>query len=354
MRDEALPPFSLAEVVTRWQFAPIITAFAVVAAGFYLWGVLRVRRRHPARPWPLYRTGLFLGGLAVVVIATESGIGRYDDVLFWDHMVQHLLLLMVAPPLLVVGQPATLLLHASRNPLHTWTKRVLRSRVLAAITWPPFGVALYVGVIVGTHLTGFMNLVTEHNAVHQGEHVLYLVVGYLYFLPLIGKEPIRWKVSYPLRLFLLFIAMPVDAFTGVVLGSYQTDPFVPMDPRSWGPSAVNDLHEGGAVMWIGGAAIMFLMIMVTFFQWTRETRPSVSMGWLESARRASLADRIAEANPAGAASAQVRDRDTSGAARNANVDEDEDQLAAYNDYLARINASSGRNPGPPPDSSIVT
>ena len=75
--------------------------------------------------------------LAIVVIATESGIGSYDDVLFWDHMVQHLLLLMVAPPLLVVGQPATLLLHASRNPLHTWAKRVLRSRVLAAITWPP-------------------------------------------------------------------------------------------------------------------------------------------------------------------------------------------------------------------------
>ena len=107
-------------------------------------GVLRVRRRHPARPWPLYRTALFLGGLAVVVIATESGIGSYDDVLFWDHMVQHLLLLMVAPPLLVTGQPATLLLHASRNPLHTWTKKVLRSRVVAGLTWPPFGVALYV------------------------------------------------------------------------------------------------------------------------------------------------------------------------------------------------------------------
>ena len=117
-----------------------------------------------------------------------------------------------------------------------------------------------------------MNLVTEHDAVHEAEHVLYLVVGYLYFLPLIGKEPIRWKVSYPLRLFLLFIAMPVDAFTGVVLGSYQTDPFVPMEPRTWGPSAVSDLHEGGAVMWIGGAAIMFVVIMVTFFQWTRETR----------------------------------------------------------------------------------
>src|SRR5436190_20161598 len=119
MGDEVLPPFSLAEVVTRWQFAPVITAFAVMTAGLYVWGVLRVRRRHPARPWPLYRTGLFLGGLAIVVIATESGIGRYDDVLFWDHMVQHLLLLMVAPPLLVVGQRATPPPHARRHPPHT-------------------------------------------------------------------------------------------------------------------------------------------------------------------------------------------------------------------------------------------
>ena len=202
-----------------------MTAFVVLAAGLYLWGVLRVRRRHPARPWPWYRTALFLGGLAVIVIATESGVGSYDDVLFWDHMVQHLLLLMVAPPLLVVGQPATLLLHASRNPVHTWTKKLLRSRVVTWITWPPFGVALYVGVIVGTHLTGFMNVVLSNDTVHEAEHVLFLVAGYLYFLPLIGREPIRWRVSYPSRIFLLFLAMPVDAFTGLVLGSENANPF---------------------------------------------------------------------------------------------------------------------------------
>ncbi|MGH3245656.1 MAG: cytochrome c oxidase assembly protein, partial [Trebonia sp.] len=242
--------------------------------------------------------------------------------------------------------PVTLLLHASRNPLHTGVKRLVRSRPVQWLTWPVFGVVAYCATIVGTHLTDFMNLVTEHDAVHEAEHVLYLVVGYLYFLPLIGKEPIRWKVSYPLRLFLLFIAMPVDAFTGVVLGSYQTDPFVPMDPRSWGPSAVDDLHAGGAVMWIGGAAIMFAVIMVAFLQWTMEPRSSASMGWLESARRANMAERIAETSPAGADDAQSRDRATGGAARNVNVDEDDDQLAAYNDFLARINSHGGKESDP--------
>jgi putative copper resistance protein D len=350
MGDEVLPPFSLAEVVTRWQFAPIITAFAVVAAGLYLWGVLRVRRRHPARPWPLYRTALFLGGLAIVVIATQSGIGSYDDVLFWDHMVQHLLLLMVAPPLLVVGQPATLLLHASRNPLHTWAKKVLRSRVLAAITWPPFGVALYVGVIVGTHLTGFMNLVETNSTVHDAEHALYLISGYLYFLPLIGREPIRWRVSYPSRIFLLFIAMPVDAFTGLVLGSESSNPFPGLAEQrpGWAPSPLTDVHIGGAVMWVGGAGIMFGLVMAVFFAWSREKRSDGGLGWLESARRSNFAtlvsshqDDSADPGPASpAATRPAATRPASARPASARGDEsvdDDEHLAAYNAFLARIN-----------------
>jgi cytochrome c oxidase assembly factor CtaG len=352
MGSSTLPPFGWGEAVTNWQFAPIVTGFTVILAAAYLWGALRVRKRHPRRPWPIGRTIAFLFGLLVINVATQSGIGTYDDTLFWDHMIQHLMLIMVAPPLLVSGQPVTLLLHASRNPLHTWVKKIIRSKPVLWITWPAFGVAAYAATIVGTHLTNFMNLVIEHDAVHESEHVLYLVVGYLYFLPLVGREPIKWKVSYPLRLFLLFIAMPVDAFTGVVLGSYQTDPFVPMDPRSWGPSAVNDLHQGGAVMWVGGAAIMFVVIMLTFFAWTRETRSSAStMGWLEVARRASMADRMAEVMPAAPAATQAGERGTGPSVRIADVDEDDDQLAAYNAYLARISGPAGHRPEAPTDES---
>jgi cytochrome c oxidase assembly factor CtaG len=332
-----LPPFSWGEAATNWQFAPIVTGFTAVLAAVYLWGAFRVRKRHPRRPWPVGRIIIFLLGLLVINLATQSGIGTYDDTLFWDHMIQHLMLIMIAPPLLVSGQPVTLLLHASRNPLHTWVKKIVRSRPVLWITWPGFGVAAYAATIVGTHLTNFMNLVMEHEAVHEGEHVLYLVVGYLYFLPLVGREPIKWRVPYPLRLFLLFLAMPVDAFTGVVLGSYQTDPFAAMAPRSWGPSAVNDLHQGGAVMWIGGAAIMFVVIMVTFFAWAREPRSSAAMGWLEVARRSAMADRIGEAVPAAPATIQAQARPVGQSTRPADVDDSDDQLAAYNAYLARIN-----------------
>lgn len=342
MGSQALPPLTLPEVVIRWQFAPVVTGFIIVVAGLYLWGVLRVRRRHPARPWPIHRTAAFLGGLAVIVTATQSGIGSYDDVLFWDHMVQHLLLLMVAPPLLVAGQPFTLLLHASRNPLHTWAKKVLRSRVVAAITWPPFGVALYTATVVGTHLTGFMNLVLADGAVHDAEHALYLVAGYLYFLPLIGREPLRWRVSYPVRILLLFIAMPVDAFTGVALGSEGGNPFpnLARGRPAWAPNPISDVHIGGAVMWVGGAGIMFAIMMMVFFAWSREARTDSGLGWLEAARRANFATLVnAHYDPdksrGGSPSAGAPGRAE-------NVDDDE-HLAAYNAFLARINR--------PPDQS---
>jgi len=255
--------------------------------------------------------------------------------------VQHLLLLMVAPPLLVVGQPATLLLHASRNPVHTWAKKLLRSRVVTWLTWPPFGVALYVGVIVGTHLTSFMNLVLANETVHNAEHVLYLVAGYLFFLPLVGREPIRWKVSYPTRIFLLFIAMPVDAFTGLALGSESGNPFsnLAVDRPSWAPSPLSDVHIGGAVMWVGGAGLMFALTMTVFFAWSRETRADGGLGWLEAARRASFAARVGAHQETGASPdappLAVPAGDTQ------SMDDDE-HLAAYNAYLARLNQQHDR------------
>jgi putative copper resistance protein D len=341
---DALPPFTWSEALTNWEFAPIVTAGVVIAAGLYAWGMIRVRRRHPARPWPLWRGLAFLLGLLVIVLVTEGGVGTYDDTLFWDHMIQHLMLLMIAPPLLVTGQPMTLLLHASRNPLHTWAKRVLRSGPVHAITAPPLGIVVYAATVVVCHLTSFMNLVESNEDVHQAEHALFLVVGYIYFLPLIGKEPIGWKVSYPLRLFLLFLAMPIDAFTGVILGSETALPFKAFSqPRPWGPAPLQDIHLGGAVMWIGGAAIMFVMILATFFAWSRESRPSAGMGWLELARRANLATVTAEPLVPGRASAGPLLSD------NADLDSDEASLSAYNAYLARINDPTGHSIPPARD-----
>jgi putative copper resistance protein D len=333
-----LPPFGWYPAVTHWRFAPVVTAFVVLSAGLYLWGVHRVARKHPARPWPRWRTGMFLAGLAVVVLATEGGIGVYDDILYWDHMVQHLMLIMIAPPLLIAGQPIILLLHASRNPLHTWAKRVVRSRVVTFLTWPVLGFLAYAAAIAGAHLTGLANVIEENAVVHNLEHGLFLLVGFLFFLPLLGREPIHWRLSYPIRFVTLVLVMPVDTFTGLILGYGNAGtPGVP-DPAeqpAWAPGLVQDLHWGGAIMWIAGDALMFGLMMLFFLLWRPDEGDrgrGRGRGWLEQARRANMARLVT--GPGG----EDAPADGSGPdwSSQKSIDDDE-HLAAYNAYLARLN-----------------
>lgn len=335
------PPLDLRTLFTVWEFSPLVTALVVVAAVAYLFGMWRVRRDHPSRPWPLPRAASFFIGLAVIIVAIQSSIGAYDDVLFSMHMWQHLLLLMVVPPLLLSGQPVTLLLHASRNPLHSWVKRLVRSRVVSVATYPALGIALYAAVVVGTHLTSFMNLSLTHPFLHEAEHVLYLVAGYLYFLPLVGKEPIRWRLSYPAQLFFFALVMPVDTFTGVVFLQTNHEMFPAYaGRRDWGPTLIADLHNGGAVMWIAGDGIMFLLIVLLFAGMVRN-RADVDAGrWLEGVRARRFAG-LAASGSAGEAIVDVVDVAT-------DTDRDDRQLDAYNEYLQRLNGGSSSPAGSSP------
>jgi putative copper resistance protein D len=342
--EAILPPLTWHTALTQWSFDVGITAGLVVAAVAYLVGVWRVWRAHPARPWPLARTSSFLFGLFVLAFATQGSVGAYDDVLFYMHMWQHLLLIMIVPPLVLAGRPVTLLLHASKNPLHTWVKRAVRSRVVTAITFPLVGVALYTGVVVGTHLTDFMNVTLTNPSMHYLEHALYLVSGYLYFLPLIGHEPIRWRLTYPAQLFLFVVAMPVDTFTGVVLMQTSHPLFSAyVGRRDWGPSVVDDLHIGGGVMWIAGDGLMFVLILLLFAGVIRRGVQFNAGSWLESVRTNRFRELAAGETAAGSDS-----QPASGNSRREPAvvdDDDEAQLAAYNEYLARLHGGPGSPAG---------
>jgi cytochrome c oxidase assembly factor CtaG len=256
-----VPPLTAGNALAVWQFAPLVSTLLTLLAAAYLGCVRIVGRRHPARPWPAARTATFMLGLVAIAVATQSSIGAYDDVLFSVHMIQHLLLIMVAPPLLIFGRPVTLLLHASRNPLHTRVKQALRSPVVSGLTWPPAAVALYAAVVISTHLTPLMNVVLENEAVHDAEHALYLVVGYLYFLPIVGSEPVRWRLSALGRCLLLLMTMPVDTLVGVVLmlAPRELFPAYARTGRTWGPGLVTDLHQGGLIMLAGSDLVMTVL-----------------------------------------------------------------------------------------------
>jgi cytochrome c oxidase assembly factor CtaG len=235
--------------LTTWQFVPQVSGLLLLFAALYLAGARAVARRHPARPWPRTRTAVFLSGLAMIAVAIEGSDGVYDDVLLRAHMVQHLLLIMVAPPLLVYGRPVTLLLHAARGPWHRRALRVVRSRTVTALTWPPFTVALYFLVVLGTHLTP---LILARGWLHDGIHLAYLVTGYLFFLPLVGAEPTRWRPSLFYRYVLLLTAMPAD----IVVGAFY------MSDGPIGRYSAGDVHGAGLIMLAGGELIMTAFAML--------------------------------------------------------------------------------------------
>jgi putative copper resistance protein D len=220
--------------------------------------------------------------VAVIAVAAQSSVGVYDDVLFSVHMVQHLLLIMVAPPLLICGRPATLLLRMTRGRVRSGVRDVLRSRAVSLLSWPPMSVTLYAAAVIGTHLTPLMDLVLENAAFHNAEHAVYLVVGYLYFLPVIGSEPIRWRPSVLGRYLLLLITMPVDTAVGVTLMLMPRElfPAYARAGRPWGPSPLTDLHHGGLIMFTGsdlimaGLAVVLAARLVRAREVARHGRPS--------------------------------------------------------------------------------
>ena len=340
---ESLPPLTAGDAWRIWQLAPAASAILLLLAGGYLWGVHRVNRRRPAGRWPPSRALAFLSGLGVIAVATQSSVGVYDDVLFSAHMVQHVLLIMVAPPLLVFGRPVTLLLHAARNPVHTWVKRAVRSRLAAALTWPPGAAVLYAAVVVGTHTPPVMDLVLGSGAAHDAEHVLYLAAGYLYFLLIIGSEPVRWRVSMAGRYLLLLIGMQVDTVVGVVLmvvGHEIYPAYARADPV-WGPGLLTDLHGGGMVMWIGSDIVMTVLAVAVAAGFVHHPRHSGHVGgWLEGIRRAALRREITAAGvllPGGASAACTVDDDAHLAAYNA-------YLSAIGDARPRVQRATGGSP----------
>ncbi len=238
----------------------------------YLWGARRARRAHPESPWSTRRTAAFIAAMAVTFGAIELVLGVYDDVLFYDHMVQHLLLIMVAAPLIAMAAPVELVSRATTGSTHEVITRLLDSKAAEVVGHPITGFALYAVLIPAAHLTSLYNFCMTNDLAHDNEHLAFLVIGYLFWRPVVAIEPIRHPLTPGLRLVYLMLSVPIDTFSGLVLLSATNEMFPAYFDihRSWGPSLVRDLHIGGSIMWVGGDSLMVAAMIPVVVRWVSE------------------------------------------------------------------------------------
>lgn len=247
----------------------------VLAAGVgYLLGVRRIARRCPQRPWPARRTVLFLGGLAAVALATLGPPAAYDDTFFYAHMTQHILLTMVAAPLLVLGDPVLLVLRvAGRDVRRRRLVPVLRSRPLRAVTHPAVGWLVLVGVTVLSHLPTVYDYALEHPLVHDFvEHPVYLGAALLFYYPLLAPTAGPRRVRTGIAVLSLFSIMLPTSGVGFFIYAepHVAYPFYAHVDRPFGPGPLVDQQLAGALMWSTAMVLSAVWLCVAGARFLRE------------------------------------------------------------------------------------
>jgi putative copper resistance protein D len=326
-----MAPLTWSTFFGTWELQPVWLAAVILVGGgyFVLW------RRSAGSTVGTWRAVCFLAGLALTWVVVASAIAIYALSIFWMHMVMHLLLIMVVPALLVLGHPLTVLVEGVEPGRSERLRSLIASRPIGMLTHPLSGLVIYGTVVMGTHLSDFLDQVATQGWLVWGEQVLYLGSGFLFLLPLLGEEPLRRNPPYLIRLIILMAAGGPDTLVGVVLLQTNTVLYPKMMGAhpSWAPSAITDLHIGGAMMWAGGDGLMMaigvaLMITVVTSP-TRQRR--MTGGWLEDVRRAAMAGQIAQSGASGA------DTEAPGATPADTLDPDSDEAwEAYNRMLARL------------------
>jgi putative membrane protein len=263
---------NLGAVLSTWSGDLLPWIGTVLAITLYLAAVRIVDRAHPATPVPRWRIAAWLAGVAVVALALVSAVHIYAGSLFTVHMVQHLLLAMVAPPLLALGAPMTLTLRAaSPNVRRSILLPVLHSWPVKAISWPPVGWTFFAVVMWATHFSPLFNAALENQALHSAEHLLYLVAGVLFWWPVIGADPIRWRLSPIGRMAYLAAQMPFNTAVGLAIYFAPTIlyPHYAFLGRTWGPDPLTDQQVAGIVMWGIGDVILLGALVLAVEAWLR-------------------------------------------------------------------------------------
>jgi putative copper resistance protein D len=270
-------PPTLFRLLFDWRVDLIYLVVAGALATLYLVGVRRLRARGDA--WPVGRTVAWLAGCLVILLATSSGFGRYAPAMFSIHMETHMMLSMLAPVLLVLGGPITLALRAlpaagkdAPPGPREWLLAAVHSPVARALTHPVVALVLFVGSFYVLYLSGLFDAALEQHWAHLAMSTHFLLVGCLFYWPVIGIDPSPRRLPHLARLGMVFASLPFHAFFGVILMSTQTvigEQFYSGLALPWTADLLADQRLGGGIAWATGELPLLVVLVALLMQWSR-------------------------------------------------------------------------------------
>lgn len=315
-----LPPeFTIDRWFTAWDIDllwALVTAFGLF---FYLAGVWRLHRRGDS--WPLYRTVLWSLGMLAIFWVTSGPLNVYQDYLFSVHMIDHMLLSMAIPLLLVPGAPVTLAARAIRKRDdgsrggREWILWAVHNPVATVLTNPFVAAGLFIGSLWAFYYTDLFRWSLYDHVGHIWMVAHFLITGYLFVLSLIGIDPVPYRLPYPMRLLVLIAVMAMHAFFGIAImmnsGLMVAEWFGAMG-REWGVTPLQDQYVGGGVAWSVGEIPTLILAITVAIQWSRSDER-------QQRRRDRHVDRVGdvELDEYNAELARIAERDARVAARNA-------------------------------------
>lgn len=293
---------ALPHLTDWWPFEALPALGVFVAATWYLLAVRHLQKRGDR--WPVNRTLFFIfGGLGTIFVATQGPLARLDSVLLTTHMIQHMLLSMLAPIFLALGAPMTLALRTFRKPLRDLLLKIIHSRFVKVISFPLLAGLIYILNPWILYFTDYYENTLTNSVLHNFNHLHFVMVGSIWVWSLIGLDPMP-RMGYPIRMFAVFLTLPFHAFLGVTIMNTQTPiafEYYENIKRDWGPTLLQDQEIAGGLLWATGDLIGLVMFLTLMIQWSRA-----------SDREAARIDRDLDRQAAKAESAQSTENESHG------------------------------------------
>ncbi len=245
--------------LTQWNLEPSILIGTVLITGLYLYALGPFRKRHFSdEPIMAGQTIAFLSGMLIMFLALISPLDELgDSYLFSAHMVQHLCLTIIGPPLLLLGTPEWMVKPALSN-----------NKVAKVLTYPVVAFVLYNVDFWLWHAPLLYNATLENQSIHILEHLTFIFFGLLYWWPIFSPSKDLPRLSFGGQILYLFLSgMPsVLLGAGLTFSPPLYAPYIAA-PRIWGISAATDQQLGGLIMWVPVSIFYIVIMSVLFIRW---------------------------------------------------------------------------------------